>query len=130
VAGQDGDGQEREGGLAGQGDRRPGDAARVRPAGALHQPAAEGDHQRREQDLAARPVALQQRADDGQQDRYAGDGDRDGGRFGVRDAAHHGDVEQYQSGRRDAGQLEPLPPPWTQDRDAGRPGQHETNDRP
>jgi hypothetical protein len=60
------------------------------------------------QDLAARGLALQQRADDAEQDRHTGQGHGDDGRFGMGDAPHDGHVEQHQAGRGDAAPLHHL----------------------
>jgi hypothetical protein len=116
-----GDRQQREARLARQRDRGPGHAGRVGVTGALDQDGARGDDDRRQQDLPARTLPLQRRAERPEQDRHARHGHRDHGGLGVGDATHDRHVEQDQSCRGDPGQPEPFGTPRLPDRDAQAP---------
>ena len=119
---QQGDGQQGERRLAGEGNRCPRDALAVRSAPTLDKHCPAGDDEGGGDDLGPGRPVFQQRPGDTKDDRGAGHCDGDGSWFGVSHAAYYGDVEQDQPCGRDAHQPGPVPCPGPHDGRAAHSG--------
>ncbi len=123
---QVGRGEQREGGLAGEGAEREAEAEPRDPAiGPLHARGAEGDHDAGEQHASADRTPLEQRRRDREHDRDAAHDHAD--RRGIRlaNALDHEEVEENEPGGRERGHPEQLAPreprqPPTRDRQQDR----------